>query len=86
MPDEVRIPDIEVIVGSSGDDIAVFAFYRREDLHQGYEIVCCLAGKASRGVVRTILQDAITTLDVEDWVTLEQLHSLDDEEVGREPF
>lgn len=86
MEHEVRIPDIEIIVGASGNDVAVFAFYRREDIHQGYEVVCCLAGKASSAVVGQVLQDAITTLSTTDWYTLEQLHSVDDEEVDEPPF
>jgi len=84
--DEIRIPDIEVIVGSAGDDIAIFAFYRRIDIHQGYEVVCVLAGKASRDVVGKVLSDCKETLHTQDWVTLEQLHSVDDEEVDSQPF
>jgi len=83
---EIRIPDIEIIIGCSGDDLAVFAFYRREDIHQGYEIVSAIAGQASRSVIKQILKDAITAVDAEDWYTLEQLHQVDDEEVDGEPF
>jgi len=86
MPDEIRIPDLEIIVGCSGDDLAVFAFYRREDIHQGYEVVCCIAGTSARAVIEQSLKDAITTLYTESWVTLEQLHSFDDETVDGEPF
>jgi len=83
---EIRIPDIEIIVGCAGDDLAVFAFYRREDIHQGYEIVSAVAGKVACPVIKQILKDAITALDAKDWYTLEQLHQVDDEEVDGEPF
>jgi len=83
---EVRIPDLEVIIGASGDDLCVFAFYRREDIHDGYEIISCIAGKASRPVVRKVLQDCIEAINTESWYTLEQLHSVDDQSDDKAPF
>lgn len=74
--DEVRIPDIEIIVGASGNDIAVFCFYAREDIHQGYDVVAGISGKDALPAVRTVLRDALTALDQSDWFTVDELHSL----------
>jgi hypothetical protein len=84
--DEVRIPDIEVIVGCTGDDIAVFGFYLRPDIHEGYDVVCGIAGKTSREVVRTVLQDALTALNTADWVSLDELHQDTAEKENDPPF
>jgi hypothetical protein len=74
MLNEVRIPDIEIIVGCAGDDIACFAFYLLPDVHQGYDIVCAVSDPDARAVIRQILQDAITALNNADWLTLDGLH------------
>lgn len=73
MEDEVRIPDIEIIVGAAGNDIAVFCFYRREDIHQGYDVVAGVADPDARAVIRAVLQDAITALNLADWFTVDVL-------------
>jgi len=86
MKNEVRIPDIEVIVGCAGDDVAVFAFYLRPDIHQGYDVVCALSDKAARTVVRQILQDAVTSLNNADWFTLDELHEDTTAEEDGQPF
>jgi len=83
---EIRIPDIEVIIGCAGDDIAVFAFYLRPDIHEGYEVICGVAGKAAREVVRQVLQDAITALNTADWFTLDELHTDTAEKEDEPPF
>lgn len=74
MNDEVRIPDIEIIVGAAGDDVACFCFYAREDIHQGYDVTCAIADETARGVIRQILQDAITAINNADWYSLDELH------------
>jgi len=74
--DEVRIPDIEIIIGASGNDIAVFCFYSREDIHQGYDVVSGISGKDALPAIRAVLRDALTALDQSDWFTVDELHSL----------
>jgi len=86
MENDLRIPDIEIIVGAAGNDVAVFCFYQRDDIHQGYEGVCALTGQDARPVIRQILQDAITLLDTKDWFNLDELHSGTSEEVADPPF
>jgi len=75
MNNEVRIPDIEIIVGCAGDDIAVFGFYLRKDVHQGYDVVCAVTDQDARPVIRQILQDAIAAINNADWHTLDELHT-----------
>lgn len=83
---EIRIPDVEVIVGAAGDDVAVFAFYKREDIHQGYDVVSAVADASARAAVRQILQDAIKILNDADWHTLDELHQDASEETDEPPF
>jgi len=74
MQGDIRIPDIEIIVGAAGNDICVLCFYKREDIHHGYEVVAAICGKNEVAIVRKVLQDAITSLDTADWHTLDELH------------
>lgn len=86
MKDVLLIPDIEVIVGSSGNDVAVFCFYQREDIHQGYEVVSAVTSKDTVAVVRQVLQDAITALNTADWHNVDELREDAVEEVEDPPF
>lgn len=83
---EIRIPDIEIIVGAAGDDVAVFCFYKREDIHQGYDIACALTHEDARPVVRQILQDAVTAINTADWVTMDVLREEPISGEGEAPF
>jgi len=87
MQDEsVRVPDLEVIVGASGNDVAVFAFYKREDIHQGYDVVCGIGGSSERPALKQILQDCIKTLDTKDWVAVDELDTDGNEKKDEPPF
>jgi len=86
MEDEVRIPDVEVIVGASSHDVAVFSFYKRGDIHQGYDVVAGVSGQVSRSAVSTILQDCIKTLSSPSWLAVDDLRALADEETKDTPF
>lgn len=83
---EVRIPNIEIIVGCAGNDLAVFCFYLREDIHQGYDVVCGVADQDARPVIRQILQDAITALNVANWHTMDELRQDGVSGVADPPF
>jgi len=84
--DEIRIPDIEVVVGCASDQVATFAFYLLADVHQGYDVVCALADQDAKSVIRQILQDALKALDNANWFTLDDLHTQTDEGDGEVPF
>jgi len=84
--DEVRIPDVEVLIGAAGYDVAVFCFYKREDVHQGYDVVCALPASNESAVVKQILQDAITALNTANWYTLDELDPPDADREEEPPF
>jgi len=86
MSDEVRIPDVEILIGAAGSDVAIFCFYGREDIHQGYEVVCAIGGKVERPAIRQILQDALKALDTADWYTVDELHSELNQATNEPPF
>lgn len=73
MGNDLRIPDIEIIVGAAGNDVAVICFYQREDIHQGYEVFAVVASKTALPVVRTLLQDALTAINGNIWVDVGEL-------------
>lgn len=83
---EIRTPDVEVIVGAAGSDVAVFCFYKRDDIHHGYEVVCAVAGASARPVIRQVLQDCLTALNTENWNSLDELDQGASEEEGGKPF
>lgn len=86
MSDEVRIPDVEIIVGAAGSDIALFCFYGREDIHQGYDVVCAIGSKNERPAIRQILQDALKALDTADWYDVDELHEDTAHQEDEPPF
>lgn len=86
MSNDIRIPDVEIIIGAAGSDIALFCFYAREDIHQGYDVVCALGSKNERAPIKQILQDAIKTLDTTDWHTLDELHEGSAVKTDEPPF
>lgn len=86
MNDEVRIPDIEILIGAAGSDVAIFCFYAREDIHQGYDVVCAIGSKNERAPIRQVLQDAIKALDTADWYDVDELHSDAVSQTDEPPF
>lgn len=86
MNDEVRIPDIEVLIGAAGSDVAIFCFYGREDIHQGYDVVCAIGSKNERAAIRQVLQDALKTLDSADWFDVDELHQDASVKTDEPPF
>jgi len=67
MNGDLRIPDIEILIGAAGYDVASFSFYRRDDIHQGYDVVCAMPGRDAAAPIRKILQDAIKAINTADW-------------------
>lgn len=77
MDNEVRIPDAEIIVGASGNDIAVVCFYGRDDIHAGYDVVCAIGSTSEVKAVVTLLQDAITSLNNSSWFSVDELDAFE---------
>jgi len=86
MNNEIRIPNIEVIVGAAGNDVAVICFYQREDIHDGYDVVAAVGSQNEINAVVQILQDAITALHTKDWYDVDELRSQLDPDVEEPPF
>lgn len=86
MGNDLRIPDIEVIVSAAGSDVAVFCYYTGDDIHSGYEVVCGIPTQGAREAIRAILQDAIEVLNAKDWFTVDELRTQIEEETDEPPF
>lgn len=86
MSEDVRIPDIEVVVGGADFDVACFCFYGREDIHQGYDIAAAVSDKDARAVVRQILQDCLTALNNATWVPRDVVNQTSASLGGEPPF
>jgi len=83
---EIRIPDVQVVVGAAGNDCAVFSFYVRPDIHQGYEVICGVGAASNRSSIRQILQDCLETLRSEDWSSVDDLYPKFDATEESAPF
>lgn len=86
MNNEIRIPNIEVIIGAAGNDVAVICFYQREDIHDGYDVVAAVGSTNEINAVVQILQDAITALHSKDWYDVDELRAQFDQDVEEPPF
>jgi len=86
MPNEVRIPDVEILIGAAGSDVALFCFYGRADIHQGYDVVAAIGSKNERPAVRQVLLDALKALDTADWYTVDELHEGTATQTDEPPF
>jgi len=86
MNEDLRLPDVEVEVSVQNSTVAIFNFHLRPDIHMGYDIVTGITSKNERAAIRQILQDCITALNDTDWVSVDELHSLDAEETTEPPF
>jgi len=86
MENEVRIPNIEVIIGAAGNDVAVICFYQREDIYDGYDVVAAVGSQNEIAAVVQILQDAITALNTKDWFDVDELRAEFDPDVEEPPF
>jgi len=83
---DLRIPDLEVIIGAAGNDSEVFDFYKRDDIHQGYEIVSIIGGKVSVVAMRACLQDCLASLNNADWHSMAELDESEDQDETGAPF
>jgi len=84
---EVRIPDVSVIVSAAGFDVAVICFYAGEHPSDGFEVVSGISDPDALPVVRTLLQDCLTALLTDDWHAVDELDSrVVSDEGGEFPF
>lgn len=86
MENEVRIPDIEVIINAAAWEVAIISFYARKDIHQGFEVLAGVTSRNEIASIRAILQSAIEALSTDDWVTVDELRATAGEGSGEAPF
>lgn len=86
MHERVRIPDVEVIIGSADYDVAHICFYSKDGIHQGYDVVCHINRACSRAAISTLLQDALKAIRTEDWYDVDELRVDPDVGVAKPPF
>lgn len=86
MHDQVQLPDVEVIVHAAGFDVAVFAFFRREDMFQGFDVVAGITQHTEVGAVRVALQECIKALSTHSWHTIHDICLSADQEGDGAPF
>lgn len=86
MANEMVIPDVEVVVRAGSFDTAIIAFFRREDIHQGYEVVCGVGSQNEVASVCALLQDAITALRSSSWHSVDELDAFEDAPMDEPPF
>lgn len=86
MDNEIRIPNVEIIVGAAGNDVAVVCFYERKDIHDGYDVVAAVGSQNEIAAIIQILQDAITALRSKDWYDVDELRARFDPDVEEPPF
>jgi len=84
--DGLRLPDLEVIVNAGSYSVAIIAFYRKDDLHQGFEVVAGVNSSDELKAVREILQHSISALSGNDWVDVDVLRAWADEDTDAPPF
>nr|CRY97732.1 hypothetical protein [uncultured prokaryote] len=84
--DDVRIPDVEVLIQAASSDVGLFCFYISDDPHADMEIVAHVTDWTSRGALLAILKMAIQGLQQSGWVTLDELDTRTDEEKERRPL
>lgn len=81
MYDEIQLPDVEIIVRAASFDVAVIAFFRREDMFEGYDVVSGISSTKDVGAICTALQDAIKSLSSHSWKSVHDVY-LDADETG----
>lgn len=79
--DEVRIPDVEIIIQAAASDAASVCFYFPSDVHGAAEVVTAVSDPSAIPHLVEVLRQAITSLNSQDWFTVDGLdtHLVSDE-------
>lgn len=83
---EVRIPDVELLIQAASSDVAVVAFYVGKKVDDPVEIVASVIEYDAIGAIRAILQMAIHALYSQGWLSLDELDTRSVEEKRDPPF
>jgi len=83
---EVRIPDIEIIVRAASSDVCVVALYAGDTPHDEWEVLAGISDHDDVVHIRAALQTAIRSLDATYWLSLDELDSRALEDKDAPPF
>lgn len=80
--DEVRVPDVEIIIQAAASDTACVCFYFPSDVHGAAEVVTAVSDASAIPHLVEVLRQAITSLNSQDWYTVDGLdtHLVSDEQ------
>jgi len=83
---EVRLPDIEIVVQAASSDVAVFSFFAGDTPHDNWEVVAGISSNDDVVHIRASLQAAIQTLNDARWISLDELDTRPVEDENAPPF
>jgi len=83
---DLRIPDVEIVINAAGSDVAVVAFYFPGNPHEQAEIVATITDASARTHLVAVLYQAISIINGEDWFTLAELDTGDVQTKDEPPF
>lgn len=83
---EVRIPDVEVLIAAAASDVALVCFYVGSSPAQPIEVVTAIRDLDEVGAVVAVLEDCIKAFRAQGWLSLDELDTRTSEEKGGQPF
>lgn len=83
---EIRIPDVEIIVQAAGSDVATVCFYFPSNVHGEAEVVTAVSDVSANPHLVAILHQAITSLNAQDWFTVDGLDTRPVSDEQKHPF
>lgn len=86
MNDDLRIPDIEIVVRAASSDVAVVSFFTGDSPHSDWEVICGITEQSDIVHIRAALQAAIQAINAASWVSLDVLDVAEDAETQDPPF
>jgi hypothetical protein len=84
--DEVRIPDIEILINVAGSNMALVCFYKGKTIHDDFEIVAGIPSVTDIPPLVTVLEQAIKALHSGGWQSVDELDTRSVEEKNDPPF
>lgn len=82
---DVRIPDVEVLIQAAQSDVALLCFFMGRSPHDPVEVVSSIRDIDEVGIVVSLLQDCIKALSAKNWVSLDELDSYSGKDEGSFP-
>lgn len=83
---EVRIPDVEVLVSAASSDVALVSIYIGKTPHDEVEVVAAVSDYTEVGAIRAVLQVALQALNKQGWLALDELDTRPNETKTEPPF